>query len=96
MERLTIQKYAAMNRLSIHSVIKKTLSGELPTEVVEVDGKEVSYILIDDNKKPVAPEVSSSVETDEHEIDYKDAYEALHKEYLILQTKYNKLLSQQG
>lgn len=97
MQRLTIQKYAAMNRLSIHSVIKKTMNGELPTESVEVDGKEVSYILLDDSGKPVYSQVSPIPnEPQEDEIDYKQAYETLHKEYLILQTKYNNLLAQKS
>ena len=44
-ELLSIQKYAAQNRQSIHNVIKKTMNGELKTVVKEENGKEVTYIL---------------------------------------------------
>lgn len=88
-ELLTIQKYAAQNRQSIHYVIKKTMNGELRTVVKEENGKEVTYILpsLLDSASTVTSESS-----EEDEIDYKKEYEALHKKYLILKTKYEKLL----
>lgn len=90
MELISIQKYASKNRLSIHSVIKKTMNGELPTHVQEENGKEVTYILLSDSKQPL----STTAERDE--IDYKKEYESLHREYLILKTKYEKLLQVQN
>lgn len=91
MECITIQKYAAQNRLSIHTVIKKTMNGELPTLVKEEDGKEVTYIIVSEPKKPLS--MSAPIpDSDEIEIDYKKEYETLHKEHLVLKTKYEKLL----
>lgn len=92
---LTLQKYASLNRLSTHTVIKKTMNGELQTVVKEENGKEVTYILNPEAQK-TAIEVSRVEEglNEECEIDYKKEYEVLHKQYLILKTKYEKLLGQ--
>lgn len=95
-ELLTVQKYASLNRLSIHTVIKKTMNGELQTVVQEENGKEVTYILNpkSDKKALEAPEMNAKLE-DEITIDYKKEYQDLHKQYLILKTKYEKLLQAQ-
>ena len=93
-ELISIQKYAAQNRLSIHNVIKKTMNGELKTLTKEENGKEVSYIIATPSNEPLSPPIEAS--SDEAIIDYKKEYEALHKEFLILKTKYEKLLKSQG
>lgn len=92
-ELLTLQKYASLNRLSTHAVIKKTMNGELQTVVKEENGKEVTYVLNPEIQKTAieAPKLEKASD-EECEIDYKKAYEDLNKEYLILKTKYEKLL----
>ncbi|MFY9143382.1 hypothetical protein [Sulfuricurvum sp.] len=90
-ELITFQKYAAKHRISIHSVIKKTMNGELKTVVREENGKEVTYIALPSSAE-VKQTTSKPSTEDTVEIDYKKEYEALHKEYLILKTKYEKLL----
>jgi hypothetical protein len=91
-ELLTVQKYASKYRLSIHNVIKKTMNGELETLTREENGKEITYIV--QNPSTVQPnnETPSHPDTEAVEIDYKKAYEDLHKEYLILKTKYQKMV----
>jgi len=92
-ELLTVQKYASVNRLSTHAVIKKTMSGELQTLTKEENGKEVTYILAHETQKNVVqPQNIENDFNEECEIDYKKAYEDLHKQYLILKTKYEKVL----
>ncbi|MFZ5375623.1 MAG: hypothetical protein ACOZBX_08805 [Campylobacterota bacterium] len=96
MEQLvTVQKYAAMHRLSIHTVIKKTMNGELKSVEKEENGKKTNYILLSSDAPPPVQASESSVPADplEEEIDYKKAYEDLHTEYLILKTRYEKLLA---
>jgi len=87
-----------MNRLSIHTVVKKTMNGELPTVTKEENGKEVTYIVMSPSeaKKTPRPSAERCESDDEIEIDYKKEYETLHKEYLILKTKYEKLLQAQS
>lgn len=87
---ITIQKYAALHRQSVHNVIKKTMSGELPYIEKEENGRKVVYVKYDG--KSTEPQESTSRSTSEEEIDYKKAYEELHKEHLILKTKYQKMV----
>lgn len=88
---ISIQKYAAKHHISIFSVIKKTMNGELPTVVKEENGKEVTYIVMSPSSAQPKNDLNRS-NTEEVEIDYKKAYEDLNKEYLILKTKYQKLV----
>lgn len=93
---LTIQKYASLYRLSIHAVIKKTMNGELQTVVKEENGKEVTYILNpESNNKALESTEMNTESEDEITIDYQREYQDLHKQYLILKTKYEKLLQAQ-
>lgn len=91
---MTIQKYAALNRMSIHTVVKKTMNGELTTVEKEENGKKTTYIIVQpsDSQKNSETAVITHNTDEEIEIDYKREYETLHKEYLILKTKYEKLL----
>lgn len=89
-ELISIQKYAAKHHISIFSVIKKTMNGELPTVVKDENGKEVTYIVMNPSSSSKSDVQNTTAE--EFEIDYKQAYEDLNKEYLILKTKYQKLV----
>jgi hypothetical protein len=55
MERMTIKNYATRNKLSIFNVVKMVKSGALRSEVVEEDGKEVTYILTEASQ-PTSPQ----------------------------------------
>jgi hypothetical protein len=96
-ELISIQKYASLYRLSIHNVIKKTMNSELQTVVKEENGKEVTYILNPAVQKTniCIPTIEQDI-VEECEIDYKKEYEDLHKQYLILKTKYEKLFGNQS
>ncbi len=48
MEKVTVKEYARKHKLSIYNVIKMTREGTLKSEKVEENGKEVVYILTDD------------------------------------------------
>lgn len=90
---LSLQKYAAKNRLSLHAVIKKTMSGELPTVVKTEDGKEVTYICLPSSELPTSNHVIKEGGMREEEtMDYEKAYKALHENYVILKTKYEVLV----
>ncbi len=93
-ELISVQKYASKYRLSIHNVIKKTMSGELATVEKEENGKKVTYILLNpETAHERVPAADPSATPRADEIDYQKAYEELHKEYLILKTRYDKLLA---
>jgi len=56
MERMTLKKYAVKSKLSLFNVVKMVKSGELKSEMVEENGKEVTYVLVDDNAISAAKE----------------------------------------
>ena len=45
MEQMTIKAYATKHKLSIFNVVKMVKSGQLKSEIVEEDGKEVTYVI---------------------------------------------------
>ncbi len=47
-QRVTIKAYAIKHKLSIFNVMKMVKSRKLKTDIVEEDGKEVTYILRDE------------------------------------------------
>ena len=49
MEKISIKAYATRHKLSIFNVVKMTKSGQIPTETVVENGKDVVYILIDED-----------------------------------------------
>jgi len=48
MEKVTIKAYAVKHKLSIFNVMKMLKSGKLKSEIVEENGKEVTYIVLDE------------------------------------------------
>ena len=48
MERITIKAYAVKHKLSIFNVMKMVKSGQVKSEVFNEKGREVTYILFDE------------------------------------------------
>jgi hypothetical protein len=48
MQKVTIKAYAIKHKLSIFNVMKMVKSGKLKTDIVEENGKEITYILLDE------------------------------------------------
>jgi len=60
MEKITIKAYAVKHKLSIFNVMKMVKSGKLKSTTMEENGKEHTYILLDDAieeevKKTIVP-----------------------------------------
>jgi len=60
MEKVTIKAYAVKHKLSIFNVVKMLKSKKLKTVVEEEDGKEITYIVLDEKiekeiKKKIIP-----------------------------------------
>lgn len=47
MKRMTLKRYATTHKMSLFNVVKMVKSGELQSETVEENGKEVTYVLAD-------------------------------------------------
>ena len=48
MEKVTLREYAKRRKLSYFKVMKMVRGGELKSETVNEEGREVAYILMDD------------------------------------------------
>ncbi len=59
MEKLTIREYATKHKLSIFNVMKMTKSGELKTELIMINGKETTLIMIEEK---VEEKVTQTIE----------------------------------
>lgn len=88
MEKLSIKAYAKRHKLSLFNVVKMTKSGQVPTETVVENGKEVVYILLDDDvEKEVEKTVKNSIvqEGDKEPYSLRKENERLKKEIKKLQ-----------
>jgi len=66
MQRVTIKAYAVKHKLSIFNVMKMVKSGKLKTDVIEENGKEVTYILLDEaTEKEIKKEIIPIEKKDE-------------------------------
>lgn len=83
MNKINIKAYAKKHKLSIFNVVKMAKSGQIPTETVIEDGKDVLYILIDD---AVEKEVSNAIVHEEKTEPY-----SLRKENARLKKEIEKL-----
>ena len=51
MDKMTLKNYAVKHKLSIFNVMKMVKSGKVQSETLTEEGKEVIYILIDDERE---------------------------------------------
>jgi len=51
MERMTLKAYAVKHKLSIFNVMKMVKSGKVKSEVFQEKGREVTYILYDEESE---------------------------------------------
>ena len=83
MEKISIKAYAVKHKLSIFNVVKMTKAGQVPTETVVENGKDVVYVFIDED---VEKEVKNSIVPNES----KEPY-SLRKENARLKKEIEKL-----
>jgi len=56
MERITIKAYAVKHKLSIFNVMKMLKSGKVKSEIFQEKGREVTYILYDEESEKAIEE----------------------------------------
>ncbi len=79
MEKMSLKAYAVKHKLSLFNVVKMSKSGQVPTETVQENGKDVLYILIDEE---VEKKVTRTIASAENNAPYslKKENERLRKE----------------
>ena len=79
MQKITIKAYAVKHKLSLFNVMKMVKSEKLQSEVTEVDGKEVTFILVDEETEA---EIKKGIIPVENKSEIK-----LHEEMLLLRNE---------
>ncbi len=90
MQKITIKAYAVKHKLSIFNVMKMVKSGKLKTEIIEVEGKEITYILLDE---AIEKEIEDSIVPieEQEELTLKEIVKVLQKEVKFLREEIEKL-----
>ena len=92
-EMMRIKEYAVKHKMSIFQVIKKIKAGELASRSVEEDGKEVTYVIVDDAKASAEDRVKKA----KHETDDVQAeIAALKSEIKLLKREVAQLKKMMG
>lgn len=93
MERISIKAYAVKNKLSIFNVMKMVKSGKLQSEIFNEKGREITYILYDEESEKAIREQILPVENrkdskiDQMLTELKAEVKLLRKEVELLKTK---------
>ena len=83
MEQLTLKEYAVKHKLSIFNVMKMVKTGKVKSKTQEENGKEVTYILLDEKREEEIKNAIISLDEKE-EGDLKEAVRTLRKEVKAL------------
>ncbi len=90
MQKITIKAYAVKHKLSIFNVMKMLKSGKLKTEIIEENGKEITYILLDE---AIEKEIREQIVPMEHKEEFmlREEMKFLRKEIQLLRKDVDKL-----
>jgi len=85
---IPIKKYAAMQRLSIFSVVKKIKNGELKSVTDEADIAKI-FVIVDEaaSEETSLPQAECALE----ETDWKSAYTSLRRDFEALRNEFETL-----
>ena len=90
MQRITIKTYAIKHKLSIFNVMKMAKSGKLKTDIVEENGKEVTYIVLDETIEKEVQEGIVPIEEKE-KASVEEMIKVLQKEVRLLREELDAL-----
>ena len=70
MQKMTLKQYATKQKMSLFNVVKMVKSGALKSEIVEENGKEVTYVRVEPSAdvKGVKKDVAHSTVSEEERI----------------------------
>ena len=88
MKKLTLREYAKLHKLSYFNVMKMVNSSDVKSITEEVDGKEIQYIVIEEEQeKRVSQNI---IETSAQKLTLKEENELLKKEIERLKAELEK------
>jgi uncharacterized small protein (DUF1192 family) len=78
MKQVTLREYAKLHKLSYFNVMKMVKNGDVQSEIVTENGKEIAYVLIDEAQEKKVSE--SIIETSSQKLTLKEENALLKKE----------------
>ena len=88
MKKLTLRAYAKLHKLSYFNVMKMAKNGDVKSVIEEVDGKEVQYIVVEEEQEKRVSE--NIIETSAQKLTLKEENELLKKEIERLKAELEK------
>jgi hypothetical protein len=88
MKKVTLREYAKLHKLSFFNVMKMAKNGDVKSITEKVDGKEVQYILIEEEQEKKVSE--NIIETSSNKLTLKEENELLKKEIKRLKEELEK------
>ena len=88
MKRVTLREYSKLHKLSYFNVMKMAKNGDVKSEIVNENGKDIPYILIDEEQEKKVSE--SIIETSAQTLTLKDENALLKKEIERLKAELEK------
>jgi len=88
MKKVTLREYAKVHKLSFFNVMKMAKSGDVKSVTEMLDGKEVQYVLVDEEQEKRVSE--SIIETSVQKLTLKEENTLLKKEIERLKTELEK------
>ena len=88
MKRVTLREYAKLHKLSYFNVMKMVKNGDIKSEIVRENEKDVPYVLIDEEQEKKITE--SIIKTSAQKLTLKDENTLLKKEIERLKAELEK------
>ena len=88
MKKLTLREYARLHKLSYFNVMKMVNNGDVKSVAEEVDGKEVKYVVVEEEQEKRVSE--NIIETSAQKLTLKEENELLKKEIERLKIELEK------
>ena len=88
MKKLTLREYAKLHKLSYFNVMKMTKNGDVKSVIEEVEGKEVQYIVVEEEQEKRVSE--NIIETSAQKLTLQEENKLLKKEIERLRVELEK------
>jgi len=88
MKKLTLREYAKLHKLSYFNVMKMAKNGDVKSVIEEVDGKEVQYVVVEEEQEKRVSE--NIIETSAQKLTLQEENKLLKKEIERLKAELEK------
>ena len=88
MKKLTLRAYAKLHKLSYFNVMKMAKNGDVKSVIEEVDGKEVQYVVVEEEQEKRVSE--NIIETSAQKLTLQEENKLLKKEIERLKAELEK------